>query len=792
MSGPENFRGVDYQVTTSVLLVLQALVSDRLQVESIQIDSLDDDGEDLGIVFSDGRAREIQLKKLSEGYNWTVARLAPILRRFSALDVTTECSFVTDGSAARAVIPLRHYLEGTGGLTGEIRDALERAGLPRDDLAKLEGRVRLETRFFPSPDEADPAARVRLEVDRTLVAGPFSLTRSAAEIRNSLWADFFAATKAGRALGIDELLELLGRAGVSLTGDDWAVYPTADRYYAHEVSVDEIIKKWETAGIALILAVGGGGKTTLAAEAATKSSNNGQPVFWFTASALNEPEDFVGGLADYLARLDENDHAAVLRGAEPVSQVAATTSALKAVPARIVVDRFEGAGMRLQRFIEEVLLLLGQGGHRSGIVLTTRVLPRWWPDLAGATRLNLGGLPIESSIELLEDAGVCSGDECHDIVSTTGGHPQSLNLLAQVAQPVTAEDLEGGIEAARDWLLRRVLDELPDVLRTGLSRVAAFDYQAPRRHAVALLGPNGPDVLRALATRDLIRISAETLTVHDAIRLVAFDLLGPAAKQDVHRDAAAVIRREMGEQYERDDFVLFEKSLRWAAHLEKAGSFESLGGRYPLILNADGELLRALYSVKNAGFPFEFDDPSLGKTWDFAEDLETRGIIEVRPANDGKDVWVEPPFQLSGFDFFEGLLIESLCLTHGHGASLGYLDVMKPNYSFQWQGIVCPWEHCIELSPLPSMSRDESEASLERDRKRLEGDDLKEEHRKILEERVAEGVPDWVVDEPDLDLRARSCPIFGHACPGGKEQADTCRENDERFEWAVPPDGWEG
>ncbi|MNW66170.1 hypothetical protein D3C74_446150 [compost metagenome] len=60
-------------------------------------------------------------------------------------------------------------------------------------------------------------------------------------------------------------------------------------------------------------------------------------------------------------------------------------------------------------------------------------------------------------------------------------------------------------------------------------------------------------------------------------------------------------------------------------------------------------------------------------------------------------------------------------------------------------------------------------------------DDKPSEIRERLWKELQEGVPDDAPEYPDLELEAASCPIFGHCCPEGKEQASYCREleNDE-------------
>ena len=64
--------------------------------------------------------------------------------------------------------------------------------------------------------------------------------------------------------------------------------------------------------------------------------------------------------------------------------------------------------------------------------------------------------------------------------------------------------------------------------------------------------------------------------------------------------------------------------------------------------------------------------------------------------------------------------------------SIGYSINFNPNPEYQEQGLVCPWEHCIEQSPL----------------------------------------------HPDNSESV--CPIFDHDCPGGVEQAKVCQKMDAK------------
>lgn len=214
MSGPENLRGIDYQICCTLLLVLNALVEDTSFVE-VQIESIDNDGEDLSFHYGDSRHLEVQLKKLAEGYNWTPASLRPILRRFSELPSTCECLFLSDGSASRELGPLKAFLE-TGGLpSSDVIGAVCNTEFTEQGLKQLAGRVRFNTRHFSSPDEADPARSVRAEIERAIVVGPFALTGSAKEVAERLWAVVFRAAKAATKMSREEVLREFSSAGLA-------------------------------------------------------------------------------------------------------------------------------------------------------------------------------------------------------------------------------------------------------------------------------------------------------------------------------------------------------------------------------------------------------------------------------------------------------------------------------------------------------------------------------------------------------------------------------------------------
>ncbi|KVT79937.1 hypothetical protein WT25_17405 [Burkholderia territorii] len=112
---------------------------------------------------------------------------------------------------------------------------------------------------------------------------------------------------------------------------------------------------------------------------------------------------------------------------------------------------------------------------------------------------------------------------------------------------------------------------------------------------------------------------------------------------------------------------------------------------------------------------------------------------------------------------------------------MGYIDTFEPNYACESQaGVVCIWEHCIEFMPLPPITRAEHARHIEFLRAQFAAGAYAEkppEIQKMLAKQIEDGIPDDAPEEPDIEMEAAKCPIFGHCCPGGPEQAAACRDD---------------
>lgn len=732
MNGSENLRGVDYQVSYALLHLLQCLAHEGELPQAIAVEDLSDEGADM-VLETDGRPPlVVQVKKLSEGYQWTLGRLAEVIRKFCRAETGAAFMFVSNGPGNRDVTTLKRSLEQGLAVPEHAMDAFVSQECSRDRIAAVLGQLRIWTRCYPSDDDADPAWGLRNEIVRTLSQRRFHLSKPLADVVGSLWNTVFEMARRGGRVSREDMMQAFEGCGLTLASATWAEYPTARTYYPHAVGVKKMAALMNRGGVMLVTGIGGTGKTSLLAETAARGSAERRPTCWVSVNPLLRPEDFVEVVAVYLVDLGLEATAERLRTTERMEQPAELARQIRANDLRIIVDGVDRTGELMSAFLE--LVTRACAPNASGaLVLASRNVPTWWDSATdtseSAQRIQLHGLPARSSVRLLRDADLgISKDECRKLAEAVGGHPQSLGLICRAMGLSSGIDSSGAVELVRNWILARVMQELPRELREALSSLSIFDYPLTRSEANAAVGAEGPLLVEALVRRDLISLDGAKITMHDVIRDAAETLLAATQKDGLHRAAAGRIFTEIEEDYKKDDFIYYEKSMKWASHLEKLTDTSSLECEVQTVLSLPLSDLLHLSAIHERGFPFEFADPSLEATYGTIKRLRSRDLIEPW------DACVEPSprkkLRLKGFSFFGRLLVNSLCLIHGYSESIGYMPTTQFNYAYQQQWLICPWEHCIELFPLAA------------------------------------------------ERHAGSCPVFGHDCPGGSTQANQCREAD--------------
>jgi hypothetical protein len=447
----------------------------------------------------------------------------------------------------------------------------------------------------------------------------------------------YEAGRSAARLTRDELLHRLVQVGLRPVAADWSQYPVTTPFFPRLESVTEISRILAEGGVRVLVGIGGCGKTTLAAEAALRAASDGHRSCWIRVSEFLEPLDLVRTVAAFCVARGLPSAGEALKTCEAarLAKVMAEAASKSSLP--LVLDRFEAASPSLAAFVRDFLMSLPRTLGPGGIVLVSRQLPVWWPDFLldhpTVETTTVGSLPVESAIAMLSEIEIgLDEEERRQLVVAVGAHAQSLRLLRHIHSAPDAPALtRQGVEIAREWVVRRVLDELPEREKTGMARIAIFDYAAPVEDVHVVLGELGPDAVRALQRRDLVRIIAGKLTVHDVVRTAALALISEAAFRRCHGLVAEHLQRGLEEEFGRNGSVLYEHSVRWASHLEKSDLGSGLGGRMAIILAAGLERLRDLFAISRLSFPFEFEDEQLVETISRIECLQDEGLIEENP-----------------------------------------------------------------------------------------------------------------------------------------------------------------
>jgi len=227
MSGPDNLQGIDYQVSFTVLKLLQLFKESSSSVRDIQFESLSEDEEDLSLFHSDGTTTFIQVKKKTEGYQWTPSTLKPVLEHFHAKSSAgASFVFVTDRGVSLDVAKLKRALRKEPKVQDDaLLSPFTSTRLSLDILRRLLPRVSLLSDYYASPDESDPARTLREQATFLLSSRPFVLTRSPEIVLSALWQFVFDASKTAARVPFSILLEQLGRAGAATGEQDTPELP---------------------------------------------------------------------------------------------------------------------------------------------------------------------------------------------------------------------------------------------------------------------------------------------------------------------------------------------------------------------------------------------------------------------------------------------------------------------------------------------------------------------------------------------------------------------------------------
>ncbi|WP_129351217.1 nSTAND3 domain-containing NTPase [Solidesulfovibrio carbinolicus] len=792
MGGPDNLRGMDYQVSVSLFLVLKIITGEGLNVHSIQFDSLDDEEEDLNVYLESGHVIYCQIKKKNESYHWTPSTVKPIFEKFSQkhTDYATY-HFVTNAAGNSDVVNLKNEIK-SGSISQKTIDSFCPESVDVGVFLDIVRRCQIDTRFFSSNDDGNPALVVQDKIKDIICRYPFLSKKPIDDMFTSLWKHIYDLSKDSRRISLEDIKNDFDSLGLSLQPPLWQLIPETIDLVPRYLELQQAEVSLEKHGIIVLSGISGVGKTSIAAHLATSILAAKRNVFWYSLNKFNSLDEFCQLLSSFAESLGHSHLSSTLKKADRFQIYRIIAELISSIDACFILDGFELCDDNLKPILVEAISHIDFNKSTCKLIVTsksnsihtekTRLL------LDDESIIPVGSLSEDEVNGLLRSSDITLTDENIAILmQATGGYPLAVKLFCQLyhvnGEKKTLSTLahETG-ESAQDFLLSNVINTLSENEKKIVYQLSLTEYEFTHDD-MHWLGDGANPVkvlLKSLHSKCLLQYNKLFYSVHDTIKLFCSRMMTCKEKEKIHEVFAHGWRDNIisTQTREGNSAIYYSMGFKWAFHIENAPYSSESSGIIQKLLKLSNADLAALWAVERFGYPFDFITADLSYAKERLRSLSGDSLIKKVKAN--KSDGDQRRYKLIGFssDFFDSVFLTYLCITRGISNHLGYIDIHRFNYALKMQcNIMCPWEHCIELYPLPQSSREEQEAHIEFIKKQFADgayDDKSPEDIAFLKSIIENGVQDDLPEEEQIKRIKLRCPIFGHCCPGGEEQAALC------------------
>jgi hypothetical protein len=794
MGGTDALKGFDYQITYSVLRIIELLIQNAPNSTKFIFESLNEEEEDFNII--DGSSKEfIQLKKRVEGNHWTPVELKEILSKFSEKgDKTTKFHFVTNGTGNPDVIKIKKALITNSKIDNELLDKLTPEGKTRNEIIDLLKSVQISTRFGISDDDDDPAKIIRNECFKLLNCYPFYLNGvdlDSAFI--SIWKLIFDYSRGGKRVDLETIKRELNALGVQIESSPWSYEIQIDGFTGREVELQDLEEIIHLKQVLCLNGINGIGKTWTIIKLVNQTDYIDKTC-WIGINQWTTIEQLQFTISSYLYSANKNFLASKISTEERVHVIPAIIQSLKEHKYIIVFDSYNSANNDFKSFVKELIETTLRNKIEGRILCSsteTVFMARTQEQKLNYQEYDLSGFEIEETKAILSELSADFTDE--DITrfhNSVGGHPMSIFFLKDLyikngLNTITVKELsQKSIEECRDYILEKSILTLDEESKNYLLSLSVFKGEIDWNQCDAQINSilNAKTALHPLLTKRLLTSTTSGINIHDSIRAVCQTIISDQFKKQLLNKGIDYIFSKMQSQFDGKEGVLYDDMVKWSDLLSQLNSINSLEEKYNLIFHFADLELDALWAIRRFGYPFDYETIDLTSSQETVNNLIAKGYVKENDDRNRLRFGEELLYDLVNLDFWQESLIIALCISRGISYHLGYIPIFKENYAFSKQIQTCWWEHCIEFMPLPPIPKSERIAHQQEVKKKFENgeyQDRTEEQLLILKEIINKKIPEDSPEEKDFEMEEKRCPMFGHCCPGGKEQSQECRKFDE-------------
>lgn len=789
MSGPENLKGFDYQICYSLLRSLE-YIKDGISIDAIQFESIDENEEDFNIISGTNKEYH-QVKKRIEGNHWTPGDLKEIFEKFITKDDgKTIFYFVTDGTANPEVKKLRDHLDSKKNVGDNFLIQFLPEGKSLNELRRILARIIIRTRFFSSDDDTNPAKNLKHQILQILSQPPFDIKGSIESCYSSLWKLLFDLSRDAKPVMFEMLIQQFEKKDLHIQKTPWFDAPDISDFLGREEELEVIKNELIKTHKLIVYGINGIGKTWTSLKSVLDLFPNN--VCWIKVNFWTSIDHVNFNVVSLLHSKGYQIEATMLQNVDLANRVQILLKILERVSITIVIDSINSASNELIKFVEQLIELALSKKILGNIIVTSTRRIACYSEIdvknENISIYDLKGLSLEDTRLLLHNiVRAVPVEEFDKIYKTLGGHPMSIFFLKQLVdnkvidtKNFTSVEFET-IEATRDWILSKSILNLPPVDKDSLLKLSLFQQDITEEEIIFILNsPTKPKyLLRNLLDNHLVSINEGHLVMHDSIREVTRNMLSIEFKMETHKKLSEFYFAKMQSSINANNGADYEDILKWGYHLEQLEGCNLLEERYELILLLKNDEIAALGAINKFGYPFDFETEDLSFSQTIVDILLDMHLIEANNDPERKRLNSPVEFVLINIDFWQKCFISYLCLSRELPYDMGYVSIFKPNHSWNLQKASCQWEHCIEFMPLPPITKSEKADHIKFLKGQFENgayDDKTDEQKASLQSMIDEGVSDKIPDERNIEMEACRCPIWGHCCPDGKEQAEECRQ----------------